>query len=87
MVILASHANAYPKELYEPFWDELFHLLSRTKRVQIRSIWIADMSNQGRSGVLNESVLGNDRKTTSRCLSFAAPLVCARGVCVCSTPD
>ena len=28
---------------------------------RIRSIWIADVANQGQSGVLNENVLGNDR--------------------------
>lgn len=29
--------------------------------IRIRSIWIADMWNQGQSGVLNEKIMGNDR--------------------------
>jgi hypothetical protein len=29
--------------------------------ISIRSIWIADVANQGSSGVLNEYKLGNER--------------------------
>lgn len=31
------------------------------KNIRIRSVWIADIWNQGQSGVLNEKMLGNDR--------------------------
>lgn len=49
------------QELYEPLWEDL---LNETKNsgVRIRAIWIADASNQGASGVLNEKNLGNDRE-------------------------
>ena len=49
-------------------WDEL-HGHLKTKGIKIRSIWIADVSHQGESGVLNEHKLGNDRTlaiTTTR---------------------
>lgn len=49
------------QELYEPLWDDLHERLARSG-VRIRSIWIADMWNQGQSGVLNEKILGNDRE-------------------------
>ena len=51
----------FPKELYEPLWDEL---LQRSQKLgfKIRSIWIADVVHQGHSSVLNEDKLGNDRK-------------------------
>lgn len=60
VTIIAAHANSFPKELYEPLWDELL------KRCQnfgfgIRGIWIADVVHQGYSGVMNEDKLGNDR--------------------------
>lgn len=59
VTIIAAHANGFPKELYEPLWDELL------KRCQqygfgIRGIWIADVVHQGQSSVLNENKLGND---------------------------
>ncbi|KAI4912603.1 hypothetical protein J4E90_006008 [Alternaria incomplexa] len=59
ITIIAAHANGFPKELYEPLWDELL------KRCQqngfgIRGIWIADVVHQGMSSVLNEDKLGND---------------------------
>ncbi|KAF2199048.1 alpha/beta-hydrolase [Delitschia confertaspora ATCC 74209] len=59
ITIIAAHANAFPKELYEPLWDEL---LKRSKQngFGIRGIWIADVVHQGWSGVLNEDKLGND---------------------------
>lgn len=50
-----------PQELYEPFWDELYERMKAHNR-SIRSIWIADVAQQGQSGVLNESILGDDRK-------------------------
>ena len=59
VTIVGAHANGFPKELYEPLWEDL---LSRSKRhnFRIRSIWIADVANQGASSVLNEHHLGND---------------------------
>ncbi|KAJ4993141.1 toxin biosynthesis [Stagonosporopsis vannaccii] len=57
--IIAAHANGFPKELYEPLWEDLY-IQSKHDGFQIRSIWIADVWNQGQSGVLNETELGND---------------------------
>jgi hypothetical protein len=55
-----ERTNAQPKETYEPLWDDLY-LNLQSRNVHIRSIWMADCSNQGASGVLNEHVLGDDR--------------------------
>ncbi|BDD58477.1 hypothetical protein MAP00_003754 [Monascus purpureus] len=59
VTIIAAHANGFPKELYEPLWEEIY---ARSKRngFRIRSIWMADVAHQGKSGILNEDVLGND---------------------------
>ncbi|KAL4920239.1 Alpha/beta hydrolase family-domain-containing protein [Aspergillus aurantiobrunneus] len=59
VTILAAHANGFPKELYEPLWEEL---ISRSKAngFRIRSIWMADVAHQGQSSVNNEDLLGND---------------------------
>jgi hypothetical protein len=51
------------KELYEPLWEEL-HARSKVNGFRIRSIWITDVAQQGASGVLNEQLLGNDRKSS-----------------------
>ncbi|KAF5662750.1 host-specific ak-toxin akt2 [Fusarium heterosporum] len=59
VTIIGAHANGFPKELYEPLWDEL-HERVKQKNIRIRSIWIADIWNQGQSGVTNEEILGND---------------------------
>ncbi|KAL2151421.1 hypothetical protein VTH82DRAFT_6519 [Thermothelomyces myriococcoides] len=59
VTIIGAHANAFPKELYEPLWDEVYKRITKSG-IRIRSIWIADMWNQGQSGVLNEKILGND---------------------------
>jgi hypothetical protein len=48
--------------MYEPLWDDL-HASSKRNGIRIRSIWIADVAHQGASGVLNEQLLGNDRKS------------------------
>lgn len=83
VTIIGAHANGFPKvqschrlesstplkiskELYEPLWDEL-HGQLKSKGINIRSIWIADVAHQGESGVLNESKLGNDRKDPAQC--------------------
>ena len=59
VTIIAAHANGFPKELYEPLWDDLYRFLHE-KGPKIQSIWIADVANQGASGILNENELGND---------------------------
>ncbi|KXT10852.1 hypothetical protein AC579_1934 [Pseudocercospora musae] len=59
VTIIGGHANGFPKELYEPLWDDLYERLQE-QGVHINSIWIADVSHQGDSGVLNEDILGND---------------------------
>ncbi|EXA46698.1 hypothetical protein FOVG_04039 [Fusarium oxysporum f. sp. pisi HDV247] len=59
VTIIGAHANGFPKELYEPLWDELYDR-ARQQDLRIRSIWTADVWNQGQSGVINERVLGND---------------------------
>lgn len=61
VTIIAAHANGVPKELYEPLWTELYHASAATRSFRIRGIWMADVSFQGESGVLNEGKLGNDR--------------------------
>ncbi|KAM0248337.1 hypothetical protein ACHAP5_003507 [Fusarium lateritium] len=59
VTIVGAHANGFPKELYEPLWDDLYES-AKQKNIRIRSIWIADVWNQGQSGVTNENILGND---------------------------
>ncbi|KAL1956008.1 hypothetical protein VTO42DRAFT_7908 [Malbranchea cinnamomea] len=59
LTIIGAHANGFPKELYEPLWEEI-HARSKRHGFRIRSIWIADVAHQGQSGVLNENALGND---------------------------
>lgn len=59
ITIIGTHANGFPKELYEPLWDDLFRAL-RKQGQAIRGIWISDVAQQGMSGILNEEKLGND---------------------------
>ena len=59
ITIIGAHANGFPKELYEPLWDDLFRTLKK-QGLAIKGIWIADVAHQGMSGVLNEDKLGND---------------------------
>ncbi|KAJ8068194.1 hypothetical protein OCU04_003764 [Sclerotinia nivalis] len=59
ITVIGVHGSGFPKETYEPLWEDLYSsLLSRN--VHIRSIWVADCSNQGASGILNEDVQGDD---------------------------
>ncbi|KAI1814065.1 Alpha/beta hydrolase family-domain-containing protein [Poronia punctata] len=60
VTILGTHANGFPKELYEALWADLHAEAHGKKQFRIRSIWIADASNQGYSGQLNEDKLGDD---------------------------
>jgi hypothetical protein len=62
ITIIAAHANGFPKELYEPLWDELLKISAKAG-FGIRGIWIADVVHQGWSSVLNEDKLGNDRRS------------------------
>lgn len=59
VTIIGAHANGFPKELYEPMFEDLI-AQSKTHNFRIRSIWIADMAHQGLSSVQNELLLGND---------------------------
>jgi hypothetical protein len=52
----------FNQELYEPLWEDLELLLSKRGR-KIRSIWIANVSNQGASGLLNEETKFDDGKS------------------------
>ncbi|KAI9735236.1 MAG: hypothetical protein M1834_001826 [Cirrosporium novae-zelandiae] len=59
VTIIGAHANGFPKELYEPMWDEVLQCSTKLG-FRIRSIWIADVAQQGASGVLNEEKLGDE---------------------------
>ncbi|KAE8377280.1 Alpha/beta hydrolase family-domain-containing protein [Aspergillus bertholletiae] len=59
VTLIGAHANSFPKEVYEPLWDDLYEHMNSLQR-RIRSIWIADVSHQGQSSVLNERILGDD---------------------------
>ncbi|KAK3381368.1 Alpha/beta hydrolase family-domain-containing protein [Podospora didyma] len=59
VTIIASHANGFVKELYEPLWEDLVQALGK-RGVRVRGIWIADVAWQGQSGIINEASLGND---------------------------
>ncbi|KJZ78465.1 hypothetical protein HIM_01856 [Hirsutella minnesotensis 3608] len=59
LTVIGAHANGFPKELYEPLWDDFYHEAAKLG-IRIRAIWIADAAWQGRSGVLNQGKLGND---------------------------
>ncbi|RDW63484.1 hypothetical protein BP6252_11029 [Coleophoma cylindrospora] len=59
ITIIATHGSGLPKELYEPMFEEIVRK-SESSQFKIRSIWFADASHQGASGVLNEEKMGND---------------------------
>jgi len=71
VTIIAAHANGVGKELYEPLWDECHQHAKHTRSFRIRSIWIADVSHQGASFVLNEGKVGNDREPPRDLLRLA----------------
>lgn len=48
------------KELYEPLWEDLYLKLKKNS-TPLRAIWVADISNQGASGILNEDIQGDTR--------------------------
>ncbi|KAI9842793.1 MAG: hypothetical protein M1837_006896 [Sclerophora amabilis] len=57
LTIIATHANGFPKETYEPLWEDL---IQASAPLKIRAIWVADCSHQGASGVKNENLQGDD---------------------------
>ena len=59
VTIVAAQACGFPKELFEPLWDDLI-CEAKQQGWRIRSIWAADMTIQGESGVINELLLGNE---------------------------
>lgn len=61
ITIIAAHANGFPKEMYEPLFEDLIATCqSQSPPIVIRSIWIADIASQNASSILNENLLGND---------------------------
>ncbi|KAL4882276.1 Alpha/beta hydrolase family-domain-containing protein [Aspergillus karnatakaensis] len=69
VTLVGAHANGFPKELYEPLWDDIHTSLKKHNK-RIRSIWIADVAQQGQSGILNEPILGNDPSWTDHSLDL-----------------
>ena len=67
VTIIGAQANGFPKEMYEPFWDDVYEQLNGLGR-NIRGIWIADMVPQGQSGIINERLLGPDGTYHHGCL-------------------
>lgn len=74
VTIIGAQANGFPKECYEPFWDDV-HERMKARGRGVRGIWIADMASQGRSGVLNEGVVGADREFLSFVIFLFLPFV------------
>ncbi|KAL4939888.1 hypothetical protein BDV06DRAFT_224608 [Aspergillus oleicola] len=58
VTIVGVPGNGSPKEIYEPLWEDLYRQL-QCLSVPLRGIWVADVSNQGASGVLNEDFQGD----------------------------
>ncbi|RHZ57474.1 putative toxin biosynthesis protein [Aspergillus thermomutatus] len=59
VTIIGAQGNGFPKETYEPLWQDLYARLRKCS-IPVRGIWIADVSHQGASGVLNEHVQGDN---------------------------
>ena len=59
ITIIGTGAVSFPKEMYEPFYDELLTQFE-SHGLRIRSIWSVDKSDHGASGVLNEHTQGDD---------------------------
>jgi pimeloyl-ACP methyl ester carboxylesterase len=59
VTVIGAHANGFPKELYEPLYEDFYHE-AKQRGIGIRAIWIADAAWQGQSAALNASNLGND---------------------------
>ncbi|ORY75454.1 Alpha/beta hydrolase family-domain-containing protein [Protomyces lactucae-debilis] len=52
--IIMAHANGFPKELYEPFIEDLFK-----ENKQVKQVYILDAAHQNMSGNLNIDKLGD----------------------------
>lgn len=63
LTIIAGHGIGMPKEMYEPLWDGLLELANQSSKFRIRGIWMVEAHNQGESGMLNEGLLGDERKS------------------------
>ena len=61
VTLIGAQANAFPKEMYEPLWEDIHERLLAKGR-NLRGIWVADIASQGQSGITNESLLGPDGK-------------------------
>ena len=59
VTIIGAQGNSFPKEMYEPMWDDFLERMQVNGR-SVRNIWIADIASQGQSGILNEALLGPD---------------------------
>lgn len=63
VTVVAAHALGFPKEVYEPLFDDLLTSMHGSEAgFRLRSIWIADIATHGASAAINEGKLGNDRK-------------------------
>ncbi|KAJ5734326.1 hypothetical protein N7493_003112 [Penicillium malachiteum] len=62
MTIVSAAGVGFPKEAYEPLFEQVFRKASLAG-VNIRSIWIADPFNMGESAVANRENLGRDGST------------------------
>nr|POE63080.1 abhydrolase domain-containing protein mpah [Quercus suber] len=60
LTIIAYHANAFTKEVYEPLFESLYQCLKDSHGLVVRSIWVADQAAQGTSALLNDDKAGND---------------------------
>ncbi|KAF7185911.1 Abhydrolase domain-containing protein mpaH [Pseudocercospora fuligena] len=60
LTVIAYHANAFQKEVYEPFFEQLYETLKEKHGVTLGGIWIADQAQQGTSAILNDEIIGND---------------------------
>ena len=60
VTIIAASALGFPRECYEPFFAALLlsTLQTSSPTFTIRSIWIADVTHEGASSILNSSVIG-----------------------------
>ncbi|KAH7073377.1 Alpha/beta hydrolase family-domain-containing protein [Paraphoma chrysanthemicola] len=67
VTIIAAHGNGFPKEMFEPLWDDL---LRASEGFKIASIWAADVAHQGASYALNSKELGDDPNWTDHSLDL-----------------
>lgn len=62
VTILAAPALSCAKELYESAWDAVYEYSCRDDAAfRVRGIWSVDFVNQGKSGLVNEHLLGDER--------------------------